>query len=262
MSDTLFAPAWFDLAGLWVGLAISLLVFSAILGDHWAARLGQHLLVGAGLGYAGVVVWHALSQASMFEELARDSLGYWWHWIGVLLLVLLVAGALGRICWPRRSARQEHTIQRWLRRGGWAPAAFLAAAGLAIGAVGAIQGTIGPQLAQAARSGLLWGAPPILLLNGMLMLAITTGALLFFTIDPVRHLDDQPRLVRQIMRGWLWLGQRAAWLAAGVIFARLFASRVSLLIAQFEYWVVTFAATGIGQSLATWWQSLFGSLQP
>jgi hypothetical protein len=256
--DTLFAPELVNLAGLWVGLAVSLLVFSTILGDHWAARLGQHLLVGAGLGYAGAVVWQALRQSLLVAQLSTDPGGYWWHWIAVALLALFVAGALGRIVLPPRPAQAEGRLHRWLRWGGWLPAAFLAAAALAIGAVGAIQGTLAPQLARAATTGLPWGAPLDLLLGGALTLLITTGALLFFTVDPVQHLGGQPIGVRRIMGGWLWIGQRAVWLAAGVIFARLFASRISLLLAQFEYWAATFLATGIGQQLATWWGNLFG----
>ena len=88
MADTLFTP---ELAGLWVGLAISLLVFSTILGDHWGARLGQHLLVGASLGYAGAVVWLALRESILVKQLVADPRGYWWHWIAVALLVLLIA---------------------------------------------------------------------------------------------------------------------------------------------------------------------------
>jgi hypothetical protein len=255
--DTLFAPELANLAGLWVGLAISLLVFSTILGDHWAARLGQHLLVGASLGYAGAVVWQALRQSDLVEQLVADPRGNWWHWIAVALLVLLVAGTLGRIMLPPRAAQQERRLRRWLRWGGWLPAAFMVAAALAIGAIGVVQGTLAPQLAQAARSGLPWGAPLNVLLGGALTLLITTGALLFFTVDPVQHLGGQPEPVRRLMAGWLWIGQRAVWLAAGAIFARLFASRVSLLLAQFEYWAATFLATGIGQALATWWETLF-----
>ena len=255
MADTLFTP---ELAGLWVGLAISLLVFSTILGDHWGARLGQHLLVGASLGYAGAVVWQALRESVLMTQLAADPRGYWWHWIAVALLLLLVAGALGRIMLPTHAPQQEGRLRRWLRWGGWLPAAFMVAAALAIGAIGVVQGTLAPQLAQAARSGLPWGAPLNVLLGGALTLLITTGALLFFTVDPVQHLGGQPAIIRRIMGGWLWIGQRAVWLAAGAIFARLFTSRVSLLLAQFEYWATTFLATGIGQTLATWWENLFG----
>ena len=39
--------------GFWGGLVMTVIIFSAILGDHLLARLGQHLLVGASLGYLG-----------------------------------------------------------------------------------------------------------------------------------------------------------------------------------------------------------------
>jgi len=257
MPETLATPELVEQAGLWVGLAISLLIFSTILGDHWAARLGQHLLVGAGLGYAGVVVWQALRTSPPVVELLADPQGAWWHWIAAALLLLLVAGALARIFLPPRTPRQEGRLGRWLRWGGWLPAAFVAAAALAIGALGAVQGTLAPQFARAAAQGLPWGAPWHVLLGGALTLLITTGALLFFTVDPARHLAGQPRSAARLLDGWLWLGQRAVWLAAGAIFARLFASRVSLLLAQFEYWAATVAATGSGQALTTWWENLF-----
>jgi hypothetical protein len=204
------------------------------------------------------VVWQALRQSIVVEQLTADPAGNWWHWIAVALVVLLVAGALERILLPVRTPPRTARWQQWLRRGGWLPAAFLTAAALAIGTVGVIQGTLLPQLAQAARSGLPWGAALTVLLSSALTLLITTGALLFFTVDPGQHLDSQPRFVQRIMTGWLWVGQRAVWLAAGAIFARLFASRISLLLAQFEFWTATFLATGIGQALATWWGSLFG----
>lgn len=257
MADTLFNSATIDTVGIWVGFAISLLVFSTLLGDHWAARLGQHLLVGAGLGYVGVVAWQAVRQSAVVTQLVANPAGPWWHWIAVVLLALLVVGALASILLPARAPQQERRVRRWLRMGGWLPAAFVTATALAVGAIGVIQGTLAPQLAQAARSALPWESPPGALASGILTLVITTGALLFFTLDPVQHLAGQPRVVRKVMEAWLWVGQRAVWLAAGVIFARLFASRVSLLIAQFEYWATTFVATDIGQTLAAWWGNLF-----
>ena len=45
----------------------------------------------------------------------------------------------------------------------------------------------------------------------------------------------------------MWLGQRAMWLAAGWVFGRLLASRLSLLIHQMEYFAGALAATGIGE---------------
>ena len=121
-----------------------------------------------------------------------------------------------------------------------------------------VQGTLAPQFVAAARGGLPWGSPLLPFLSGLLTLLVTTGALLYFTVDPAQHLTGQPRILARLMDGWLWLGQRAVWLAAGAIFARLFASRISLLLAQLDYWATTWLATGLGQTLAAWWGRLFG----
>ncbi len=103
------------------------------------------------------------------------------------------------------------------------------------------------------------GAPAEVFLTGALTLLLTTAGLVFFVVDAERHLGGQPAWVQRIMHGWIWLGQRAVWLAAGAIFARLIASRLSLFIAELHYLSSTFQAAGVGESLAAWWRSMTGS---
>jgi hypothetical protein len=79
-------------------------------------------------------------------------------------------------------------------------------------------------------------------LAGVLTLLITTATLLYLYVDPARYLAGQPSYVRQLLNGWLWLGQRAIWLAAGILFARLMASRLSLLIARIDYLIAALDA--------------------
>lgn len=82
------------------------------------------------------------------------------------------------------------------------------------------------------------GAP--LLLTGLLTLLITGGALLHLYSGRAADGDDRlpvrrfPAPLRPVLKGWAWLGQRGLWLAAGVIFAHLFASRITLLIARLD----------------------------
>ena len=78
-------------------------------------------------------------------------------------------------------------------------------------------------------------------------LLITTATLLYLHVDPARYLAEQPSYVRRVLHGWLWLGQRALWLAAGIIFARLMASRLSLLIARLDYLISALANSPLGQ---------------
>jgi hypothetical protein len=254
MVDLLFQPDWVGAAGVWVGLVVALLVFSAILGDHWLARLGQYILVGAGLGYAAAVTWHALIDLPFVQALIAAPDAQPWNWAPVVLALLLVLAAGERIIFQGEGGPPAGGLRRLLRWGGVLPAALLVAAGVAIVAVGAVQGTLLPQFLHAAASGVRPEAPLDLFLTGLLTLVITASALVYFALDPQRHLEGQPVWVQRLMAGWVWLGQRAVWFAAGALFARLAASRTSLLIAQLEWLRATFMATELWQMIQGWWR--------
>lgn len=245
-------PDWVANATMWVGLVAALLVFSAILGDHWLARLGQTILVAAGLGYAAAVTWHAMIGLPFVQGLLADPRAEPWNWIPVVLGVLLVLAAGERILFQGEGGPPAGGFRRVLRWGGVVPAAFLLAAGIAVVAVGSVQGTLLPQFLAAARTGIRWDTPLDLFFTGLLTLIITASALVFWGLDRQHHLAGQPNWVQRLMGAWIWVGQRAVWLAAGAIFARLLASRTSLLIAEFEFMRATFAATGLWQIIQSW----------
>ncbi len=140
-------------AGMWVGLIVALLVFSAILGDHWLARLGQTILVAAGLGYAAAVTWHTMIGLPFVQGLLADPRAAPWNWIPVLLGALLLLAAVERILFQGEGGAPAGGFRRVLRWGGVVPAALLLAAGVAVVAVGAVQGTMLPQFLAAARRG-------------------------------------------------------------------------------------------------------------
>jgi hypothetical protein len=226
---------WLETLGFWIGLLMTLLIFSALAGDHALARLGQHLLAGAALGYGAVLAVQHVLRPRLWEPLLAAPAGAAWQWTPAILGVLLLVAGLDRT-W--RPAGPGTALPRW-RRGlhglGRIPVAFLLGVGLAAGLFGALQGTFFPQFWRAARMAFDPDAPGLLFLVGVLTLLITTATLLYFYIDPARYLADQPLYVRRLLQGWIWVGQRAVWLAAGLIFARLLASRLSLLIARVEY---------------------------
>ncbi|MBK8047070.1 MAG: hypothetical protein IPK16_08070 [Anaerolineales bacterium] len=247
------------LLGTWVGIVVGLLIFSAIFGDHWLARLGQHILVGVALGYAAVVTWQAMFALSFVQGLLANPAGDIIQWIPIVLALLLVIAGGERILMQGEGGAGSGS-RRWLRWLGVAPAGLLIAAGIAIASLGVLQGTLLPQFWRAAQTGFQWRAAPEPFLTGILTLLITVSALIYFGVDPDRHLSRQPRWIASFIRGWIWFGQRAVWLAAGAIFARLIVSRSSLFIAFVEGIVASFMTTGIGNTILTWWQMITGAL--
>jgi hypothetical protein len=244
---------WVTGAGTLIGLVVALLVFSAIFGDHWLARLGQAILVGSALGYAAAITWHALWGLPFVLRLAADPRAEPWNWIPIALAVLLALAAGERILFQGEGGPPAGGLRRLLRWCGVLPAVMLLAGGIAIVALGVVEGTLIPQFMAAARSGITWDAPLGVFLTGLLTLVITAGALIFWGLDPQRHLEAQPVWVQGFMRGWIWFGQRAVWFAAGVLFARLAAARTSLLIAEFEFMRAAWVASGLWQAIQSWW---------
>ena len=237
----------FGALGGWVAFIFTLMIFSALAGDHAVARLAQHILVGASLGYGAVLAARHVLLPRLLLPLAEGQAGVYAGWLPLGLTVVLLLAGIDRILFQPSSRGDPISAWRRLLRGsGRLVAALLAGIGLGAGIMGALQGTLIPQYLRAAQIGFEPNAPGLLPLAGLLTLVLTTATLLHLYLNPARHLERQPAYVRSLMAGWLWLGQRALWLAAGLIFARLAASRLSLLIAR-----VTFL-TGMIHETAFW----------
>jgi hypothetical protein len=177
-----------------------------------------------------------------------------WNWTPIVLALLLAVSAGERILFQGEGGPPARGLRRLLRWAAVLPAALLVGAGIAIVAIGTVQGTLLPQFLHAAVTGLRWEAPLELFLTGLLTLIVTASSLIFFALDPKRHLEGQPGWVQRLMSAWIWFGRRAVWFAAGVLFARLAASRTSLLIAQLEWMRATLTATEVWQTLQGWWK--------
>ncbi len=232
----------------WGGLVMTLIIFSGIVGDHALLRVGQHLLVGAGLGYLCVLAIQHVLRPRLLAPLLADPTGDPLQWAPLALgLILLVAGLDRTMHAPH--TRPPARWRRALHGLGRIPVAFLLGIGLSAGLFGLLQGTLFPQFWHAALTAFDPAASMPVFLAGVLTLLITVATLLYLYVDPARYLAEQPVYVRRLLNGWLWVGQRALWFAAGIIFARLMASRLSLLIARIDYLIDAIATGPFGQ----WW---------
>ncbi len=237
---------WLDIGGFWIGLLVTILILSAAAGDNALARLGQHLLVGAALGYAAVLAVQHVLRPRLLAPLLAGPAGSLELWTPLALGLLLLIAGLDRTLRPARAAPAA-LWRRGLHGLGRIPVAFLLGVGLAAGLFGTLQGTFLPQFWRAARIAFDPAASGVLFLIGALTLLITTATLLYFAVDPTRYLEDQPGWIRRVLHGWIAIGRCAVWLAAGMVFARLMASRLSLLIGRVEYLLLALYDTTLWQ---------------
>ncbi len=252
--DSPLPPAW-ENAGFLIGFVLSLLILSFVIRDGWLARAAQYLLVGVTLAYTVVLVWSNVLWPRLLSPLltnpppivnssGQPTPALWNGWLPLAVGLLLWAVGIDYL----RGRREQQ--QSWLRHLAAAPLALLVGVGLGAGIAGALQGTFIPQFRRAAEAGQLLDAPPPLLLVSLLTLVITGGALLHLQLGAATGDDSRfPAPLRPFLAGWAWLGERALWLSAGVIFARLFAARSTLLIARLD-------ALFFGQQFNDFWRWL------
>ncbi|MFN8488547.1 MAG: hypothetical protein U0350_13185 [Caldilineaceae bacterium] len=243
---------------LWVAFLFSLLIVSALAGDHGLARLAQHILVGASLGYVAVLTIRHVLQPRLFTPLWQGGFAQPALWAPLALGVILCVAGLERLLDQRSKPFTVAPLWRRILHGlGMAPVALMLGLGSAVAFVGVLQGTLLPQFWRAATTGIIWSAPPDVFLTGGLTLLLTTATLLHLSWHAEQTLLKQQTFVGRILRAWVWLGQRALWLAAGVIFARLVAARLSLLIGRLEFILVSVNETHLWRWAEALWKGLF-----
>jgi hypothetical protein len=255
------SPALISNVGLWIGFLFSLMIFSAILGDHLLARLAQYILVGAALGYVAVLAWQQVLRPRLFTPLwtatrAGEPVDLW-LWALLTLAVLLFVAGLERIFRTPTARKGSGGWRALMAVLGSVPLAVMLGVAVAAGVIGAAEGTLFPQFMRAARMGLPWRAAPGDLLLGALMLLITGGSLIHLRTD-MELIEEQPSILRQVLRWWAGLGKRALWLAAGLVFARLLVARLTLLIARMEFFMIHLEQTGLWRWAEEIWARIGG----
>jgi len=210
-------PNVFDLVGVWVGVILTLLVFSYLLHDSPLFRVAQAIFVGVTVGYAATVAIRSILITRLFDPLRTDIQFYW------TLLIPLVLGLL--------------LFAKW--RAAWSPIgnipiAFLFGVGSALAIGGALTGALMPQL-QATLVSLSPDLGLQTIVNNLLLVVGTIGAFLSFRFvvpaaarAPIRALDVAAR-------GWSVVGRWFIFFAFGAIFADTAVSRVSILVSRFYY---------------------------
>ncbi|RRR78241.1 MAG: hypothetical protein EI684_00590 [Candidatus Viridilinea halotolerans] len=171
-----------------VGVVLTLLVFSRLLGDNPAYRLVQYLFIGISLGYAFVVIYHHVLRPAVLEALAASA-------DPPLLALRLIPWLLGLLLLTRISGRQ--TIS-WLAN---IPLALLFGVGTALAVGGALLGTLVPQILDTVRP---VSSDPFQLVGSIFLLlgVILTLCYFYFTLPPT---NTRGRLVAYGAQAGRWL---------------------------------------------------------
>lgn len=253
-------PPFFTTLGVWLGLGITLALFSLLLGDNIVARWAQHLLVGASMGYVVVATTQHLIRPRLIDPLLQGEWATAATPAALGLLLLLAAGEriLRQSRAPQAGSGDEGLWASILSLLGVIPLALLLGTGLAVGLAGIAQGTLWPQTGEVLLNTWAGGRTGAAFWWGALGLLLTSATLLHLSLDRSRHVESLPRPFSDLMRAWVWIGGRALWFAAGILLARVFVSRFTIFYDRIDAISVALQQTGIGPALAALWTTLFG----
>lgn len=208
-----------ELISALVGLLLTLMVFSYLIGDNPLFRIAVYLFIGVASGYAATIVWHDVLIPKLFQSLTT---------FNPLAIVPLIFGIslLAKLS-PRTS---------WI--GNFAMA-VLVGVGAAAAIGGALVGTLLPQAQAAidvfdilsAGSGLEAASR---LLEGAVMLGGTVFTLASFHFSAGRAADGAPKRNR-IIDGIAWVGRIFIAVTFGVLFAGVYMSALTAMIERLSF---------------------------
>jgi len=202
-----------------VGLLLTLMVFSYLIGDNPLFRIAVYLFIGVASGYTAAIVWHSVLVPKLFQPLmAFNPLAIVPLVFGVSLLAKLSA----RTAWMGNFAM-----------------AVLVGAGAAAAIGGALIGTLLPQ-AQAAIDGFdILSAGSGLeaasrLLEGVIVLGGTVFTLASFHFSAGRAADGVPKR-NGIIEGIAWVGRIFIAITFGALYAGVYMSALTAMIERLSF---------------------------
>ena len=206
-----------DLMGLFVGLILTLMVFSYIFGDNFLFRIAMHIFIGVAAGYSLVIITYNVIWPQLVLPLLRGN------------YATVVALILGLLLLTKASARFSGL--------GGPVMAYLVGVGAAAAVGGAVLGTLFPQvkatwnlfdLAALSQSGDMLGH----LFNGSIILVGASTTLVYF------HFGARAAQGKTVKRApWIeiiaWIGQAFIAITFGALFAGAY---IAALVALIERW--------------------------
>ena len=209
-----------------IGLILTLLVFSYLIGDNPLFRGAVYLFIGVASGYAAAVVWHSVLMPKLFRPLlSADPNQMLTVFVPLGLSVSLFAKLSPRIGWLGSFAM-----------------AMLVGVGAATALNGAVIGTLIPQ----SRAAMDTFASPTFtrLLQAVLMLLGTVLTLVYFQFSARRAADGSVKR-NAILEGLAWGGRLFIAITLGVLFAGVYVAALTAMIERLSS-IINFVKSLIG----------------
>lgn len=212
-----------------VGLTLTLMIFSYLIGDNPLFRVAVYVFIGSASGYAAAVVWHYVLTPKLFEPLT-DPAQLLLLVVPLILSISLLAKLSPRISWIGNFAM-----------------AVLVGVGAATAIGGALVGTLIPQ-AMAAMDGLNFraatGSAFFSVIEGAVMLIGTVLTLVYFQFAAKRAPDGSVKR-NSIVEILAFLGRIFISITLGVLFAGVYMAALTAMIERLSS-VINFVKTLLG----------------
>ena len=215
-----------ELISGFIGLILTLLIFSYLIGDNPLFRSTVYIFIGVSAGYAAVVVWHYVLMPKLFLPLASaDSNQLLFLVVPLILSVSLLAKLSPRISWLGSFAM-----------------ALLVGVGAATALSGAVIGTLIPQSKSAMDA---FVKPTFVqLIEAAVMLAGTVLTLIYFQFSAKRAADGSIKR-NVIVEVLAWGGRVFIAITFGVLFAGVYMAALTAMLERLSS-VINFVKPFIG----------------
>lgn len=205
------------------GMLFTLMIFSYVIGDNFLFRLAIYIFTGVSAGYIASVAWWQVLLPKLFIPLllgsTQDAILLLFPLMGIVMIFMKIS--------PRLSGIGRFAM------------AFIVGAGAAVTIVGALSGTLIPQV-----EGTINAFSPALgtlniITNGLAVLLGTALTLIYFHFGARTRADGSIRRMG-VIEILAWLGRFFIGVTLGVVFAGVYAAALTALIERIFFMINLF----------------------
>jgi hypothetical protein len=222
-----------DPIGAIIGFLLTVMVLSYIIGDNFLFRLAVHIFIGVASGYAAVLILYNVLWYQVLVPVLQIFSGGKFSGLTCFVMSVVPGVILGLWMFTKASPR----MARW----GTPVLAFLAGVGAATVVVGAIRGTIFPQVGASVNILNIQSSPPELnklvgwFINGLIILVGTVTTLIYFNFG-IKHKEEGVPVQRSVFMEYLsTVGQGFIVITLGVLFASVYIATLTSLIDRIRF---------------------------